>query len=159
MGDEISHSGALQFRGLARVDLAALNFQHASSKEHRDVLEQHVTRLVNIFRTEGCKRTEASRFVKARVDERQLDEALASQNLDLPQRPPQDWTVVPILELPRLDCLNGWHRVVAARQWLDQNDQWWIAELYTSGMALGVVHHAESADTRRRNRDVVQNCC
>ena len=131
----VSHLESLRFRGLARVDLGALNFEHASSWGHRETERQNVSRLLGIFRTEGCKRSEAGNFVKAKVNRRQLDAAVASQNLHLPQQPPEDWRTIPILQLPSVDCLNGLHRVLAARQYLSKNDQWWIARLYTEGLA------------------------
>ena len=128
-----SREEAQRFRGLARVHLKTLDFQYALSTGHRDVSDRIVHRLLDVFRLEGCKRSEVRNFVKAKVDQEELDAALASQELDLPQKPPEDWEAIPILALPSLDCLNGLHRVLAARQHLDGNDQWWVAKLYTSG--------------------------
>ena len=135
MNDEsgLSHNESLQFRGLARVDLATLNFEHASSRGHRDSSEPNVKRLINIFRKDRCRRCEAANFVKVRVNQEQLDAVLASQNLHLPQQPPKDWKAFPVLNLPSIDCLNGLHRVLPARQYLDKNDQWWVARVYIGG--------------------------
>ena len=68
--------------------------------------------------------------VKAQVNHRDLDAALASQNLTLPQQPPKGWRTFHIL-----DCLNSLHRVLAACEFLDKNDRWWIVRLYTDGEA------------------------
>ena len=132
--ESLSHEESLRFRGLARVDLDTLNFGHASSRGHRDTWDNNVKRLVNIFRTEGCKRDEAANFVKVRVNQGHLDAALASQSTSLPQQPPKDWKAYPVLQLSSIDCLNGHHRVLAARQYLDRNDRWWVARVYTEGL-------------------------
>jgi hypothetical protein len=80
-GVSLSHEESLWFRGLARVDLAALNFDHALFKGHRKPLAKNVSRLVDVFRQEGCNRSDESNFVKAQVNHRDLDAALASQDL------------------------------------------------------------------------------
>ena len=130
----VSHEESLRFCGLARVDLATLNFDQASSCGDRDTWGQNVKRLVNIFRTEGCQCWEAAKFVK--VNQGHLDAALASQNTTLPQQPPEDWQAYPVLKLLSIDCLNGHHRVLAARQYLNRNDRWWVARLYTESWAF-----------------------
>lgn len=129
----LSHQEALRFRGLARVDLAKLNFEYALSQGHRNLEQRNVKRLLGIFRTHGCERYESANFVKARVDAGSLDAALTSQGFRLPQQPPDSWQAIPILQVSSIDCLNGLHRVLAARKYLDLNDQWWIARLYTEG--------------------------
>lgn len=134
-GRSLCHDESLRFCGIARVDLDTLNFENASSEGRRETSARNVARLVNIFRIEGCKRSEAGNFVKAKVNQHQLDAALASQNLSLPQQPPEDWRAYPILKLRSVDCLNGLHRLLAARLYLNENDQWWIARLYTEGKA------------------------
>ena len=131
--ESLSHEESLRFRGLARVDLDTLKFDFASSHGHRDTWDKNVKRLVNVFRTEGCKRDETANFVKVRVNQGQLDASFASQSTILPQQPPKDWKACPVLQLPSIDCLNGHHRVLAARQYLDRNDQWWVARVYTEG--------------------------
>lgn len=86
----LSHIAALRFCGFARVDLAKLNFQYDASEKHRSTSEGNIKRLVQVFRTEGCKRLEAQNFVKVRVNVQQLEEVLTSQRLTLPQQLPED---------------------------------------------------------------------
>ena len=86
----LGHSESLQFCGLARVALDTLRFKHESAKELRETSAPNVARLVQIFRREGCKRSEESNFVKAKVNQRQLHAVLASQNLRLQHQPPED---------------------------------------------------------------------
>lgn len=134
-GSSLSHEASLKFCCLARVELDALNFEHALFGEHREPLAENVTHLIRVFRVEGCKRLEEGNFVEAQVNRRDLDAALASENLTLPQHPPEDWRKFPFLRLRSIDCLNGLHRVLAARKFLNKNDRWWIARLYTDGRA------------------------
>lgn len=135
-GKSVSHEESLRFCGLARVHLDALSFEHASSQGHRELSAENVARLVRVFRIEGCSRLEEANFVKAQVNRRDLDAALASEDFKLPQQPPRDWSKQPILRLQAIECLNGLHRVLAARDFFVGKNRWWIARLYTDGRPI-----------------------
>ena len=139
--DEDSASNeVLRFRGFARVRLSALKFDNISSCGHRQVSERNVSRLVNIFRTEGCQRGDEQHAVKAIIDERALEAAHTNGRSPLHARPPKDWNTVPELEIASLDCLNGFHRILAAKRFLSGRDQWWIARVLTNGTAPSPCH-------------------
>ena len=135
-GKSISHEESLRFCGLARVHLDALSFEHASFQGHREPSADNVARLVRVFRIEGCSRLEEANFVKALVNRRDLDAALASEHLTLPQQPPRDWSKQPILRLQAIECLNGLHRVLAERDFFVGKNRWWIAKIYTDGRPM-----------------------
>ena len=86
-GSSLSHEESLEFCGLARVNLDALNFEHASFGEHREPSAKNVARLVHVFRVEGCKRLDEGNFVKAQVNRQDLDAAVASEHVTLPPTP------------------------------------------------------------------------
>lgn len=119
------------FRGVARVQLSALNFSRAlSSQRHRPLSEKIVTRLVDVLRREGCRRDDEANFVDVVVDDDALQAALAKVGLtDASLQSGSESQ--PILPLHDLQCLHGLHRIAAARLVLDQNDQWWPVRLYS----------------------------
>ncbi|KAF2028953.1 hypothetical protein EK21DRAFT_68608 [Setomelanomma holmii] len=107
---------AKSFAGIARIDLGKLSFETALRKEHRTLSEKAVTRLQSVFELEGCRRLEEDNYV----------EGLISRD-----RPPQDVDDVLRLEVDNsIQCLNGMHRIFAARKHLDNNDRWWVVKLY-----------------------------
>ncbi|KAH7065100.1 hypothetical protein B0J12DRAFT_561719 [Macrophomina phaseolina] len=113
------------FKGVAKVQISALDFGHAlSSERHRPLSEKTVARLVDILRREGCRRDDGANFVDAVVDDDALQAALAEvalSNADL-----KSWSIThPVIPLQRVQCLHGLHRIAAARSLLDKNDQWW----------------------------------
>ncbi|KYG41239.1 hypothetical protein M433DRAFT_76237 [Acidomyces richmondensis BFW] len=116
----------MQFQGFAKLNLAAFDFARASAVGHRDVDNRNVARLVNIFQLEGCKREESDNIVDALID-------ASEQRIDLPQYLPNDCKDIPTISFNTVQCLNGLHRLLAARQHLDANDQWWIARLFSKG--------------------------
>lgn len=111
------------FRGVAKVPIDALNFDHRLFKEqHRPHSEKIVCRLQSIFRREGCLRWEQDNWIEAVVGPGQLEYALAQNGLtahdiDI------DSESYPLLNLQSVDCLQGLHRIRAASDLLDQNDQ------------------------------------
>jgi hypothetical protein len=121
--------------GIASISLTSLNF----AQTHREESEKAQSRLLNVFRLEGCRRYEEENFIDATVDTAILSEALHLVNLSQESfssmtskflSNPRD---IPRLNLAQpVTCLNGLQRIRAAREWLDANDQWWIVRLYSS---------------------------
>lgn len=133
MNDEASnfaHAKHLKFEGLVRVGLSALSFD-----KHRALSSKNVKRLQKIYRIEGCQRLDDSNFVDALVTKEQLTQASHIQPLAFQQHPPKEWNACPIINIKSLSCLTGLHRVEAAKEFLDANDQWWVARIYTNGKA------------------------
>lgn len=119
------------FKGVARVQLSALDFNRAlSSQRHRPLSEKIVARLVDVLRREGCRRDNEANFVDAVVEDDVLQAALAKVGLtDVSlESCLEDQPIIPLHDL---QCLHGLHRIAAARLVLDQNDQWWTVRLYS----------------------------
>ncbi|KAK4552385.1 hypothetical protein LTR86_010399 [Recurvomyces mirabilis] len=85
--------------------------------------------MVRIFKSR-CKREEEDNFVKAVLDEPDVSRARQSAAIVTSIPTASHIRQLPILQGYRLKCLNGWARVLAAKQHLDRNDQWWVARIY-----------------------------
>ncbi|KAF2650673.1 hypothetical protein K491DRAFT_666825 [Lophiostoma macrostomum CBS 122681] len=138
--EELSKIKATCFRGIARIQLTALNFDHPLvQRKHRSVSQKNVRRLRGIFEKVGCLRLQEENFINAIVDDASLDDALTLSGVSrdglLCLREGQE---LPLLHL-RVDCLSGLHRVEAAKAYLDDNDQWWVVRLFTNGTPKSVL--------------------
>ncbi|KAL1629899.1 hypothetical protein SLS56_005169 [Neofusicoccum ribis] len=120
-------------KGVAKVPIDALKFDHdLFVQHHRPVSEKIVERLRGIFRREGCLRDDTGNWIDALVDAPHLEYILSKNGLreaDLRS----DAGRFPLLELNRVDCLQGVHRVLAASKLLNPNDRWWTVRLYSKG--------------------------
>jgi hypothetical protein len=133
--DELAAIKAQHFKGVAKIDLKALDFTHPLVQdrysESPEMQAQDILRLKTIFDTEKCKRSDEGNFIDAIVDGEQLAEALHSARLT--ETSFRQALSVPQLKLSRVKCLNGLHRTRAAEQHLDQIDRWWTVRLYSQG--------------------------
>ncbi len=118
----------LCFRGYARVDLRALRFDDV---DHRPISDKNVARLLRVFETEGCRRFDANNFIKAVVEETDLQQLVVSQEVE--RSIPDAWDQRGLANVVSILCLDGLHRVEAAKRFLDSNDQWWIISVYIKG--------------------------
>lgn len=133
--DELSKLKATCFRGFARVQLNALNFDHPLvQQKHRKVLQKNVRRLHKIFEKIGCLRLQEENFINAVIDDASLDDAVAVSQVSrdelLNLREGQE---LPLLNLRNVECLSGLHRTEAAKAFLNDNDQWWTVRLFSKG--------------------------
>lgn len=126
------------FRGVAKVDLKALNFEHPlARKYHRGPSKKKVTVLKKVFKRTSCDRLTEEHFIKAIVDDDALADALRVSSIDENTlRQKEDTTKIPYLPIAQVDCLDGLHRIRAAEQILDPNDQWWTVKLYSKQLSL-----------------------
>ena len=125
-----------KFQGTARVDLSNLQFDNWKPEQAQFLRPKNVRRLKEIFKTEGCSRLPPEHHVAAIISQQELDNSLQRSNTSqeallrtINEEPPK-------LELPTarpLQCLNGQHRLQAAREFLDPGDRWWIVDLYLDG--------------------------
>lgn len=132
----LSLAKAAHYRGIAKISLDALNFDHPLVvQKHRQVSQKNVERLRRVFRQHGCERLQQENFVSAIIDEDALEVALrniGTSPSELLQF--REGDVLPTLNLQSVDCLSGLHRIEAARAFLDDNDQWWVVRLFAKGM-------------------------
>lgn len=139
----ISARKANHFLGVARIDLDQLAFDVVSPNGHRNVSERIQTKLINVFKLEGCRRMEPENFIDALITRDTLSAALGSHQMSV-QSFQDSYTSsngslrdVLRLRLPEpLQCLSGLHRVAAARCCLNKNDRWWIVRLYEKDCEL-----------------------
>ena len=123
------------YRGIAKVKLEALNFDHPlTRKKHRKVSQKNVNRLGKIFSQGGCFRLQQENFVNAVIDDAALETSLSSIGLteDTFLRL-REGEPLPCLNINNVDCLSGLHRIEAAREFLDDNDQWWVVRFFSKG--------------------------
>ncbi|KAF2199593.1 hypothetical protein GQ43DRAFT_491303 [Delitschia confertaspora ATCC 74209] len=124
--------------GIARLELSVLDFSHAEAQaKHREPSQKLKERLLNVFKLEDCLREEESHFIDATVEEAELylaieqaglrKETFKSQTLSYVSEPRK----IPYLPISRVYGLDGLHRLLAGKDYLDKNDQWWIlAQMY-----------------------------
>lgn len=130
-GRNIAHERNLAFQGFAKVGLDALQFKHDS---HRGLDNRNVTRLRKIFELEGCQRFDELHFVDVVVPKSSLERHQNSTaGPVLSPQPASHWLNAPVLDLGQLECLSGLHRIQAALQYLQPNDRWWLARVYSDG--------------------------
>jgi hypothetical protein len=115
-----------QSRGLARVRLGDLRFD-----ENHTISPQNVNRLNKIFQIEGCQRSDERNYIDVVVTD---DQIRGARPECLQDAPPEAWQSSPVLGVGPLRCLTGRHRVRAAQKYLDANDQWWVARVYSDRM-------------------------
>ena len=126
-----------RWRGYCRVKLHALNFEHALSEGHRPPSEANVSRLLGIFSVDKCRRMDEGNFVRAVVNETQFETLMQQQSDRVVPSVPSRWQDVPLLEIEKIPCLNGLHRILAAKRFLKGPARWWPVSLYTDGKRIG----------------------
>jgi hypothetical protein len=126
------------YRGIARVSLRSLSFQHALVQDkHRAISQENVLRIENIFKHNGCLRLQEEHVINAVVQDDDLAAALSKQGITKEDFRGYQWAQdAPLLELSDVQCLSGLHRVEAAHRYLDDNDKWWIVRLFSYGRCI-----------------------
>jgi hypothetical protein len=118
------------FRGTVCISLRRLRFEPEYS---RDVDKKNVERLKRIFARQGCLR------LSLIINERDLKAALQCSGRTLEDLLNSAQDAPPKLTLPpgyMLECLHGQHRILAARETLEPQEEWWAVDLYLSGLSL-----------------------
>jgi hypothetical protein len=124
------------FRGTVCISLRRLRFEPEYS---RDVDKKNVERLKRIFARQGCLRLSLTNHVPAIINERDLKAALQCSGRTLEDLLNSAQDAPPKLTLPpgyMLECLHGQHRILAARETLEPQEEWWAVDLYLSGLSL-----------------------
>ncbi|PVH95424.1 hypothetical protein DM02DRAFT_690214, partial [Periconia macrospinosa] len=132
--EKLAEIQATYYRGLARVHLSSLDFSHSLAQEkHREISKKNVERLRKIFLKNGCLRLQEENFINAAVDAESLGDAIGEAKTTqanlLQLRAGSD---LPLLPFTNLHCLSGAHRIEAAKEFLDDNDQWWVVRLFSN---------------------------
>ncbi|XTI84252.1 hypothetical protein V2W45_1465362 [Cenococcum geophilum] len=122
---------ARNYLGIAKIKLGALNFDHPLiRKKHRLLSKKNVRRLRNVFKRVGYKRLEKEKFINA------------------------EGNLIPFVNLRSVDCLRGLYRIKAAKEFLDDNDQWWIVRLFSKDGKVfrKIRYYYLKNDTKLENR-------
>ena len=71
-------------------------------------------------------------YISALVDERSVQQSLqrAGYSEDSLRATPS--SSIPFLQDLNLNCLHGLHRILAAKDFLDEDDQWWTVKLFSN---------------------------
>ncbi|ELR07358.1 hypothetical protein GMDG_08373 [Pseudogymnoascus destructans 20631-21] len=125
----------LKYKGTARISLDVLFFRQDQPREYS---QRQADFLMDCFQKEGCHRVPLCNHVPAIIDHESLDAALqrlggTADDLLTNDEDPN----YPLLEFPtgfHLECLHGWHRIEAGREFLHPGDHWWTVDLYLSDL-------------------------
>ena len=90
---------------------------------------KNVTRLVHIFRIEGCFRSEPQHRVPVLIDE------VVARRTNLVNRA-GELGFINLEPRETLLYLHGRHRLQAAKEFFPPADAWWVADLYSSSTCL-----------------------
>ncbi|KAF2103253.1 hypothetical protein NA57DRAFT_72229 [Rhizodiscina lignyota] len=134
------------FVGIARVKLSSIDLNHTWARHHhRPVSQARVDGLKRIFSRQGCLRDVTKNFIVANVSARAIAAALGKVNgteNDLHAASDKAPLVI-----DGTWCLEGFHRIEAARQHLNPADdeQWWTVRLFQDlpeRIAIGFLENA-----------------
>ena len=127
------------FLGTVRLKLRHLNVEH-QGPEDTYLDPKNVTRLLGVFKLEGCLRLNEEHHVPAIINRGAFQDALIASEVQAEKLlSPQGGDPPPELKLPadmKITCLHGKHRLAAAHQFLGPGDKWWMVSLYSDGMSL-----------------------
>lgn len=116
------------FLGFARIQFSQLSFNDSLRQNHREESRKATARLLRVFRIEGCKRYEFENFIDATIPLHVFEEAISPADASTFQ----DAGDARQLQLHQaVECLNGLHRILAAKEYLPFNDRWWIVRLFS----------------------------
>jgi hypothetical protein len=114
---------ARAFCGLVKIPLDKLQHEELPLNP-RQLDKDNVTRLVDVFRNEGCLRRESENHVPVLISRSALPEEPLEVGGDLQFFNPDH----PLIYLHRR------HRLDAGRKFLTGNERWWVAKLYSDGL-------------------------
>lgn len=125
----LSQEKGSAYRGSVKVPLHSLKHEEPEhSPRQLDI--KNVSRLINIFKLEGCHRLEADNHVPAFVSKEAFARLLSL--VGGKEAKLRRWDELLILFEPSspLTFLHGRHRIEAGRRFLRQSEQWWVVDLF-----------------------------
>ena len=122
------------FRGTARIRFTHLNFSDLCPRKPNKSI---TARIREAFSNSGCLRLEPKHRIPALINQDILDAAIEASSIEsLAALLGNQTKQPPELTLPdhvRVECLQGLHRVEAAKEFLPRRDWWWTVDLYLEG--------------------------
>ena len=113
------------FRGCIKCPLELLQHEDVGV-DPRELDAKNVTRLVEIFKLEGCRRLEVEHHIPASISR----DEFGGLNRQVGGRIKENSEPLPVKPSRNLTYLHGKHRIGAARQYLHPDDKWWVVDLY-----------------------------
>lgn len=129
---KISKDKLSKYKGTARISLEHLHFPHPC----RQVDYRIIYQLKRDFEGEGCIKDDPNNRVPAVIDDEILNAGLEKLQISIDTFTATSKNKPPLLQLGRdvrLECLHGKHRILAAKDFLDVPDRWWMVDLYSTG--------------------------
>jgi hypothetical protein len=123
------------FRGTAKVRFEALSF----NQPNRELRIKIIDHLKEKFQREGCIRLEAKNYIPAVISQASLDAAMRASNITQSLLVENRGSDLVQLNFPRnvtVECLQGLHRIAAAKLMLPQSDWWWVIDIYVDGIVI-----------------------
>lgn len=109
----------------------------------RDLDDQNVNRLIGIFKLQGCKQESTANAISVLVEKSAIGESHAQQGSSSSAL----HSIVPA-RLPFLNakvlCLQGKHRIYAARKFLPYGNWWWTVKIFDSGKTFHIKAGAQT---------------
>lgn len=119
---------ARTYRGSFKVPLDQIDFEVASFHP-RQQDPKNTARLLQSFSLEGCNRLQPENFISALVDADHLAPQAVFSDRHFAEPPS-------LSSGCKVVCLDGYHRVQAAREFLAGDERWWAANLYIDGSII-----------------------
>ncbi len=125
---------------------------------------KNVSRLLQIFKLEGCLRLTSEHHVPVIIRRQQLDDALRADRKSIEDlRSAQEPFLLSLCT--NVTYLHGGHRLEAGNNFLNPDDRWWVADLYLeerkhSRLQLAQVSHPSlgvNEQTKRAIREAYSN--
>lgn len=109
------------FLGSVKIPLEKLRHEELPDNP-RQLDDENVERLVNVFHDEGCQPRESDNHVPTLIPRSAVPLLRVGDDFQLfdPDH--------------ALTYLNGRHRIEAGRKFLTGNSKWWVADLYSDGL-------------------------
>ena len=141
---ELFREKSRTFCGSFQIPLDKLEYEKLpNNPRQRD--GKNVTRLLDVFRAEGCQPREPENHVPALISRSALPQnsrpgGVGGSIFEEPQ-----WFIPE--STPQI--LHGTHRLKAARKFLKGVDRWWVVDLYSDGAKVSLRLRGRFADSSR----------
>lgn len=116
---------ARTYRGPFKVSLGHISLED-TPHDTRQRDPKNVTRLLESFALEGCNKLQPENYI-----------SVLASGVDLPSQNilSKSYLEEPSSFAPKSNvvCLDGHHRIQAAREYLAGEDRWWVANVYSDG--------------------------
>ena len=141
------------FYGSIKCPIRRLRYE-SITVDPRQLDPKNVDRLLGVFKLEGCRRLEPQSHIPALISRAALHSLLERIPGGQSSLSPRGKEKTPIQVEPRdyLTCLQGRHRIEAAKKYLHPDDKWWVVDLYAVGEALSPALALTNSDPNHCSR-------